>query len=104
MGVPAEVLAEARAELADRNARAIFGVWPEHWHAFTLLCDTSTQWRAIAGMTRLTWLGLDYAALTPTMLRATRKTVPRRHRRPLPELMRQLRVMERAVLAVRNEE
>lgn len=96
MRVPAEVIEEARAAIEERNKTALFGVWPEHWHAVRTLCEMATQWR-YAGGVAVARVGLDYAAL-PVVLKAQRGSIGRRYRRPFGELMRQLQVLECAVL------
>jgi hypothetical protein len=102
-GVSAEQIATVRKVIEARNARATLAVWPENWHAVMLFCDLSSQWRAVAGMVRIVWLGLDYAAITPTVLKACRRSIPRAHRRPEHRLMPQLRTLEKAATNWRNE-
>lgn len=52
----------------------------------------TTQWRAVLGLGGLVWMGLDYAAI-PVVLGAPAS----------PDLMRQIRIMEMAALAILNE-
>ena len=96
-----DAIAQARAELEERNKRALFGVWPENWHAVVTMCAMDTQWRVQLGFGAAMWTGLDYAAL-PLVLRACRPTVPREMRRPLHVLMPQLLHVDRAVIRIRN--
>lgn len=77
-------------------------VWPEHWHALIALSWMSTQWRVVAGAGGAHWLGLDYGAL-PVVLTACVDDVPAQQRQPQNEVLRQLRVMEAAAVAARNE-
>jgi hypothetical protein len=101
MRVPAHVLEEARMALEERNKRATTGIWPEHWHAVTVLTTMATQWLVVAGMGGIAWTGMDYSSL-PTVIEATKSSMPRRLRKRLAELLPQLQVMERVVLRIRN--
>lgn len=92
-----------RKVIEARNAKATLAVFPENWHAVMLFCDLSSQWRAVAGMARIVWLGLDYAAVTPTVWKACRRSIPRPHRRPESRVMPQLRALEKAATEWRNE-
>jgi hypothetical protein len=69
-------------------------VWSVHWHAFSVFRGMATQWRVTRDDRRDWWEGLDYSGL-PVVLEEHRR-MPRRCRQPLPHLMRQLRVLERA--------
>lgn len=97
------MIAEARAAIEARNAKATLAVWPENWHAVMLFCDLSSQWRAASSLLGIVWLGLDYSAITPLVLKACKRSVPRAHRRPEHELMPQLRTLEKAATAKRNQ-
>lgn len=81
----------AEAERADTCE-----VWPECWEAVSFFVALETQWRWVSGMA-VARVGLDYTAVEALMrLRA----VPRASR---AELLEDLRVMERAALAVWSE-
>ena len=97
------MIAEARAAIEARNAKATLAVWPENWHAVMLFCDLSSQWCAAASLVGIVWLGLDYAAITPLVLKACKRSVPRAHRRPEHVLMPQLRALEKAATTWRNK-
>lgn len=93
MGLPDELIEQAREELQRERKQAEVPVWPEHWHAVTAFCAMSSQWRAHALPNgRLFFQGLEYSAL-PIVLASLRE-LP--HRQPLTELLPQLRVMETA--------
>jgi hypothetical protein len=76
-------------------------VWPEHWHATVVFLGMGTQWRvtepAPGAVQRH---GLDYGALPPVL----EACADAPHRQPLAELMRQLRVLERAALKAMDSE
>lgn len=102
MGVAPEVLAMARAHIEEANRLAVVEVWPENWHALLVLIAMGTQWARVAvasGPVR--YQGLVYASL-PLVLAAVRPRIPAELRRPLHELMAQLRAMEACVLEIRN--
>jgi hypothetical protein len=101
LGLAPELLEQARDAIAQRNRQAVFRVWPEHWHALIVLQAMQTQWRAVAGMSRVLWTGMDYAAL-PVVVKAISQAVPRRHRQKPAVLLRQLRIMEAAEMNIRN--
>ncbi|ABE50953.1 DUF1799 domain-containing protein [Methylobacillus flagellatus] len=46
----------------------VFEVWPEHWETVEVFMATVSQWRVVAGLGSLTYLGLDYQAL-PAVLK-----------------------------------
>ncbi len=98
-GVPAHVIAEARAALQERPNH--FAVLPENWHAVCAFVRMSDQWRVVMGMGGMHWLGLDFAAL-PVVLAATKQRVAEHLRRPLPDLLDQLRSMADAARRVLN--
>jgi hypothetical protein len=102
MGVAPELVAQAQATIAERNANAAFGVWPEHWHALQSLLEMATQWRIVAGMGAVMWVGLDYGPLRDE-LRCLRRRIPRPCRQPESIVRAQLKVMELAVLKVFNK-
>lgn len=77
-------------------------VWPEHWHAITVLCWMSTQWRVQVGYAGVLWVGLDYTAL-PFVLSTCLEEVPEALRQPQGELMWQVRTLENAAVKARNE-
>jgi hypothetical protein len=101
LGVAPELVAQAQAVIAERNAKAAFGVWPEHWHAVQALLAMATQWRVVAGMGGVMWVGLDYGPLRDE-LRCLRRSIPRQCRQPEAEVRSQLKVLEAAALNVFN--
>ena len=100
-GVAAEVLEQARADIAQRNKDAVHYVWPENWHAVLAFIEMETQWRLVPTMTSVLYQGLEYASL-PVVLAALKPRVPAACCRPLASLMPQLRSMERHAAVIRN--
>lgn len=70
-----------------------YEVWPDNWPAFLLFEAMSTQWRV--GMGGAT--GLDYNALPPVASMLGMK------RREIPEVFRDIRVMEAEAMLVMSE-
>jgi len=98
-GVSPEALAEASAAVHAERKRSTVAVWPEHWHALCVFKGMATQWRVhVCPSGAVLHQGLDYAAL-PLVLACCRGM---EQRQPLPRLMAQLQVMERAALARLN--
>jgi len=98
MGASAEVLEQFAARLRQAAEQACVQVWPQHWHAVNVFAGMSTQWRVVAGMAGLLYLGLDYAALPA--VREEHEGIE--HAQPMRVLMPQLRYMERTALDVLN--
>jgi len=96
------VLEQARTDIALRNQAAVLSVWPQNWHALLAFIEMGTQWRLVPTMTGVLYQGLEYAAL-PVVLAALKPRVPADLRRPLHELLPQLRVMEQRAASIRNE-
>jgi hypothetical protein len=95
MGASASRLEQLRGRIEhEEGLDEPVPVWAEHWHAFAVFRGMATQWRVTRADRRDWWEGLDYAGL-PVVLQEHRR-MPRRHRQPLPRLMRQLRVLEGA--------
>ncbi len=61
--VPPELIEEAPAS-ADA-----FEVMPANWPAVTAFLACETQWRCVAGLAGLIWLGLDYPAVDVVLRR-----------------------------------
>lgn len=101
LGAPPLVLDALRKRLQAQREAAVFGVWPEHWHAVEVFRAMRTQWQAVVGMEGLHYLGLNYTPLE-TVLKAVRPRIPRDLRRPLHELLPLLQVIEVVVTAARN--
>lgn len=101
MGVGEQLLTEAAANIAERAAAQALDVWPENWHAVLAFLEMGSQWRVIPTMTSLLWQGLEYAAI-PLVLAALKPRVPAECRRPLHELMPQLRTLERRAVELKN--
>lgn len=76
-------------------------MWPEHWHAVQVFRAMGTQWRAVAGFSRVLWLGLDYG---PVRLvdRTVRATLAPEHVQPWPVVFGQLRELEAVAIAERQ--
>lgn len=98
--MPAEVIAEARASIAERPQ--MLPILPECWHAVTLFVLMQDQWRMhISPMGQVVYQGLDLAAL-PLPMAAARQRVRPEHRRALPDLMDQLQMLANAARRVLN--
>lgn len=84
------------AAVAPEREKATFEVHADNeWTVSTFLA-LQTQWRVAVGMGGVAHLGLDYAAIPPTMALLG---VPRTQRR---EVFDGLRVMEAAALPILN--
>lgn len=95
------MLAQLRARLEDEAEP--FGVWPEHWHAVQTFRAMGTQWRAVAGFSRVLWLGLDYSALR-LVERTVRQTIEPELVQPWPVVFAQLRELEAVAIEARQRE
>ncbi len=95
------MLAALQKRLQAERESAVFGVWPEHWHAVEVFRAMRTQWRLVLGMKGERYLGLDYTALDLVM-RAVLPRIPRHLRKPLHELLPLLQVIEVVATAARN--
>jgi len=87
--------AEIAQALAGRGQREI-EVWPENVVAWEAWCGLSTQWRMVAGFEAARYVGLDYAAVWPTL----RGLGVKKRRRAA--VFNALREMELAALPVLN--
>ncbi|CAD7055463.1 hypothetical protein RHAB21_00723 [Pseudorhizobium halotolerans] len=67
------------------------------WHSFSAFIACQTQWRAVAGMTGLIWLGLDYLACKQVLLSLDFEREQRK------SAFNDLRFMEAAALPILNE-
>lgn len=83
------------AELASIDQDDYEGLWPEHVEAVNAFLVASTQWRVVAGLSRLVTLGLDYVG-AKAGIEAAGITIT-------PPLWSALRVMEIAACAELNE-
>ncbi|WP_085025595.1 DUF1799 domain-containing protein [Ensifer aridi] len=72
--------------------REAFQIMPANWPSFTAFLACSTQWRVVASMAGLGWLGLDYVAC---------KLVLDDMNAP-PGAFADLHVMEKAALPILN--
>ena len=72
----------------------------EVWQSVMLFLSLETQWRTVATMVGLIWLGVDYIAADVIM-----RHRPLEERRSIPaaELLVDLAAMERAALPLLNE-
>ena len=73
-------------------------VWPENWHAVLVFVGMASQWNWLApwrGTAQRTGLRLE---ALPVVQAAVRREVPRRLRVGQAQLLRQLQLMEDAVL------
>lgn len=97
-GAPEEDIERARLAIESREATARqgFAVWPENQASVQLLIDTRTQW-VYAGL-EARRAGLDYQRVIGWITLMARG--PRRRHRAL---MRDLQLMEMAVLAADQE-
>lgn len=84
-----ELQVAAAASLGDQAAKLV--VWDLAWDAVRLFDAMRTQWRVVAGMGGLVYLGMDYGPLRGLM-----RPLGLWPRRDDPELLRQFQVMERA--------
>lgn len=87
-----------RSRIDAERKSAVVEVWPEHWHAVTVLRAMESQWNVVPGAGGLYYLGLNYASLPP-VLKATRHL---QHAQPIEQLLPRLQVLERAARDVRN--
>lgn len=94
-GVPDDV---AAGILDEEREQESFDVYADNWESVAAFALLETQWRIAVGATRVVWLGIDYGSV-PVILDALEVTGSRRS-----ELFADLRLMERAALAVRNEQ
>ena len=90
LGVSDAELQEAKAAGAAGSADVLV-VWSLAWDAVRLFDAMRTQWRVVAGMGGLVYLGMDYGPL-----RGLLRPLGLWPRRDDPELLRQFQVMERA--------
>lgn len=97
LGVPAASLPPVEE---DEDADACV-VWSINLPSVLAFLECDTQWRAVAGMGGLIWLGLDYTAVLATLDARPRKE---RRRHPTHKLFTDVRLMEGEALAIRNEE
>ncbi|HRH13179.1 MAG TPA: DUF1799 domain-containing protein [Azonexus sp.] len=83
--------AQSWLDAAAEGQEQSYGLWPDNWPAFSLFLDLKTQWRPgpMGGV-----LGLDYAAIAPTM---DLRGIKRKRR---GDLFDALQAMEAAVLQV----
>lgn len=91
MNASAEVI-EAMRQRLQPDEEVEPQVWPQHWHAVNVFAGMATQWRVVAGMAGLLYLGLDYAALQPVL----QEHEAIAHAQPMRQLMPQLRTLESA--------
>lgn len=84
-----ELHVAAAASLGDQAAKLV--VWDLAWDAVRLFDAMRTQWRVVAGMGGLVYLGMDYGPL-----RGLLRPLGLWARRDDAELLRQFQVMERA--------
>jgi len=92
-GAPIEAIEAARAE--EARARD-FEIYEENVEVVDVFTALGTQWRVAAGFAGAIAIGLDYAAIPPTL--ALMGIPPERH----SEVFAGLRLMEAAALPVRN--
>lgn len=96
LGVPAESLPPVEDEDTDACV-----VWSINLPSILAFLECSTQWRALATMAGLIWLGMDYTAVLAT-LNARPRAERRKH--PTSKVFADLQIMEDEALAIRNEE
>ncbi|MBZ9678892.1 DUF1799 domain-containing protein [Mesorhizobium sp. ES1-1] len=101
MEIDAELAAEfaqlgVQVEVTSRQEEA-FRVWDVNWQSVLLFLDCETQWRAVATMAGLIFLGIDYTAVHALL---DLKRGRRRYLAGAERLLQDLRVMEREALKV----
>ena len=77
----------------DEAAEEGVAVWAENWLSVTAFLDCGTQWRAVAGLGGVVWLGLDYSGVDVVL----------RRREAGAAVFADVQVMERAALAAFDE-
>jgi len=80
----------APADMPPPKSTEDFEVMPANWKSVCAFLDCQTQWRAIASMAGVIWLGLDYQAVDVVMRRLDLDS----------SVFRDIQVMERAALDV----
>ena len=75
-----------------------FEVLPENWKTLGLFLAVQSQWLVSSGMDGSRRTGLNYAAITPLVLRGVGVSL-----KEWPGIFEGLRVMERAVLEEMNK-
>lgn len=99
-GVPEHVIAQARAAIESQPR--LLPVLPEAWHACAVFVAMADQWRVVVGgMGGVYYQGLDLAAL-PVVMAGVKPLVPQHLRRPLSEVMQQLRDLSAGARSVLN--
>nr|WP_292835899.1 DUF1799 domain-containing protein [Mesorhizobium sp.] len=98
LGVPDECLPPEEDD-EDEDGPMV-EVWRGNWQSVMLFLSLETQWRTVATMVGLIWLGVDYIAADVIM-----RHRPLEERRSIPaaELLVDLAAMERAALPLLNE-
>lgn len=98
LGAPPDVVQATQQRLVAQAQAAQVQVWPEHWHAVLLFLAMGTQWQWVSGpLVEPQRVGLRMEA-APVVNAGVRGQIDQAHRQPLPELMRQLLVLEQAAL------
>ena len=69
------------------------GIMPANWESFLAFIACQTQWRLVAGLGGLIWLGLDYLACQPVLADINAS----------PTVFADLRHLETAALPILNE-
>jgi hypothetical protein len=72
-------------------------VWPENWATWRTWLELATQWRLVAGVAGVIHQGIEFASV-PLALELAGVTADER-----PDVLRGLKDMEQAALAVFNE-
>jgi len=75
-------------------------VWDINLYSLGAFRALWSQWRAVAGLGGLIWLGLDYGAVMAVLNGRPRKE---RAAHPTMDVLADLREMESEALALRNE-
>jgi hypothetical protein len=86
-------LVEEAARYAQRPV-PVFEIWPENEIILNVFVSLDTQWRILAGMAWISYMGIDYCALRDTLEMTGLK------RKRWPEIFSGIRVMESAALKV----
>lgn len=88
---------EFSSSLAD-DGDGDFEVLPENWKTLGLFLAVQSQWNVASGMEGGSYTGLNYAAITPLVLRGVGISL-----KEWPGIFEGLRIMERTVLEEMNK-
>lgn len=84
---------EDAASQADESEADAVEVWDINWKSVSAFIACQTQWRVVAGFSRIVWLGLDYSAVDVVLRRQKARN----------RVFEDLRVMEMEALRTFDE-